>query len=213
MTVNTPTTIIIVDDHTMLREAWSQLINNDPEFEVIGTCGHAEEAMELIRKKVPDILMLDVSLPQISGLQAAVTLLELIPDLKILGISMYNQTSYALKMMKIGAMGYLTKTSPTKEMFTALRDVRSGRKYISQEIKELLTQEVLIGEKEKNRLTGREMELIDYLKKGLTSSEIAKILSISTKTVEVHRYNILKKLNLKNTAGLINYLNKNQLGN
>jgi two-component system invasion response regulator UvrY len=117
-------------------------------------------------------------------------------------------------MIQKGAMGYVTKNSSREEMFKAITEVQAGRRYICDEIKNILSEQVLNGEEQQsglNALSQREIEIINFIKKGFSSKEIAESLDISVKTVEVHRYNILKKLNLKNSAALVNYINNSQL--
>lgn len=204
-------TILIVDDHTLIREAWSFILNEDPSLQVVAECGTAEEAIELAKNLRPDVVLLDVNLPGMNGLQATPRICKFSPASKILGISMHTQPSYARQMIKEGAMGYITKNSPREEMLHALKEVYAGRKYMCQEIRDILAEQVICGEHEKgiNGLSKREIEMISYLKKGFSSKEIADTLSLSVKTVEVHRYNILKKLNLRNTAALVNFINQN----
>jgi len=136
------------------------------------------------------------------------------PGSKVLGVSLHTQPTYARKMIQKGAMGYVTKNSSREEMFKALMEIHNGRKYICDEIKNILSEQVISGEDAQtglNALSQREIEIIAYIKKGFSSKEIADALHISVKTVEVHRYNILKKLNLKNAAALVNFINNSQL--
>lgn len=209
------TTILIADDHTLIRETWSLLLNADPRFHVIAECGKGEEAVELAKKLQPNIVIMDISLPGISGIEATKLVHEVSPDSKILGVSMHTQPAFAKKMMQKGAMGYITKNSTSEEMFHAITEIQKGNKYICDEIKNILSLQTISGEEPMasiNDLSNREIEIIGLLKQGYSSKEVADTLHISSKTVEVHRYNILKKLNLKNTAALVNYINKNQPG-
>jgi DNA-binding NarL/FixJ family response regulator len=131
-----------------------------------------------------------------------------------LGVSLHTQPTYARKMMQKGAMGYVTKNSSREEMFKAIMEVHEGKKYVCEEIKNILSEQVISGEDQLsglNALSQREIEIISFIKQGHSSKEIADALNISVKTVEVHRYNILKKLNLKNAAALVNYVNNSQL--
>jgi two-component system invasion response regulator UvrY len=126
---------------------------------------------------------------------------------------MYNHPAYALKMMKEGAMGYLCKSSPANEMFRALKEISCGGKYLCQEIKEMIASRVMNNEQEKNInvLSKRELEITGYIKEGFSSKEIAAKAGLSVKTVEVHRYNILKKLGLPNSAALVNFICMNSV--
>lgn len=207
--------ILIVDDHTLIRETWSFILNEDPSFSVVAACGTAEEAIEQAKTLRPDIVILDVNLPGMNGLEATPLFRKFSPGSKILGVSMHTQPTYARQMIKKGASGYITKNSSRQEMFHAIKEVYEGRKYICEEIRDILTEQMINGntqEKGINDLSHREVEIIDFIKKGYSSKEIAKALYISVKTVEVHRYNILKKLNLKNAAALVNYINRHYSG-
>jgi two-component system invasion response regulator UvrY len=207
------TTILIADDHTLIRETWSIILNADPRFRVIATCGTGEEAVKLAEKFMPEIIIMDISLPGINGIEATGLICEISPNSKVLGVSVHTHPAYVKKMIQKGALGYITKNSSKEEMFTAITELQKGNKYVCEEIRNILSEQAIYGDAPSagiNSLSKREIEIIIHLKKGLSSREIAKQLQITTKTVEVHRYNILKKLNLKNTAALINFINKNQ---
>jgi two-component system invasion response regulator UvrY len=157
---------------------------------------------------------MDINLPGMNGIEATEQIRKYSPGSRILGVSLHTQPTYARKMIQKGAMGYVTKNSSREEMFKAITEVHNGRKYICEEIKNILSEQVINGQDQQvglNSLSQREIEIIPYIKKGHSSKEIADALSISVKTVEVHRYNILKKLNLKNSAALVNYINNSQL--
>lgn len=207
-------TILIADDHTLVRETWSFILNTDPRFTVVAESGSGEEAVELAKKLRPNIVIMDINLPGINGIEATQQIRKFSPGSRILGVSLHTQPTYARKMMQKGAMGYVTKNSSREEMFKAILEIQGGKKYICDEIKNILSEQVISGEDPQtglNSLSQREIEIISYIKKGNSSKEIADALNISVKTVEVHRYNILKKLNLKNAAALVNFINNSQL--
>ena len=207
-------TILIADDHTLVRETWSFILNTDPRFTVVAESGSGEEAVELSKKLRPNIVIMDINLPGINGIEATQQIRKFSPGSRILGVSLHTQPTYARKMMQKGAMGYVTKNSSREEMFKAILEIQAGKKYICDEIKNILSEQVISGDDPQtglNSLSQREIEIISYIKKGDYSKEIADSLSISVKTVEVHRYNILKKLNLKNAAALVNFINNSQL--
>ena len=136
------------------------------------------------------------------------------PGSKVIAVSMHSQPAYAKKMLRMGAKGYVTKNSPRQEMLDAILDVNNGNTYICQEVKNILSDQMLSEEDNTtglNQLSEREIEVINQIRDGLSSKEIADRLDISIKTVEVHRHNILKKLKVKNTASLINYINSSGL--
>lgn len=208
-------TILIADDHTLVRETWSVLLNADPRFRVVGSCGTGEEAIQLAREQKPRLVIMDVSLPGINGIEATEKIGKVSPFSRVLGISLHTQPGFAKQMMQKGAMGYLTKSSTKDEMFMAIGEIVAGRKYVCSEIRHIISQQMSGREVNKaavNELSEREIEVISYLKKGLNSREIGDKLKIAAKTVEVHRHNILRKLHLKNTAALVNYININPPG-
>ena len=207
-------TILIADDHTLVRETWSFILNSDPRFYVVAECGSGEEAVEMAKNLRPEVVIMDINLPGINGIEATELVKKFSPNSKIVGVSLHTQPTYARKMMQKGATGYVTKNSSKEEMFKAIVEVYNGRKYVCEEIKNILSEQVISGEDQPmglNALSQREIEIISFIKKGHSSKEIADALGISVKTVEVHRYNILKKLNLKNAAALVNFINNSQL--
>ncbi|MEJ7912312.1 MAG: response regulator transcription factor [Chitinophagaceae bacterium] len=206
--------ILIADDHTLVRETWSFILNTDPRFSVIAESGSGEEAIELAKKLRPNIVIMDINLPGMNGIEATQQIRKFSPGTKILGVSLHTQPTYARKMIQKGAMGYVTKNSSREEMFKAIIEIQNGKKYICDEIKNILSDQVISGDDVQtglNSLSQREIEIISHIKKGSSSKEIAEALNISVKTVEVHRYNVLKKLNLKNAASLVNFINNSQL--
>jgi len=208
-------TILIADDHTLIRESWAYILNSDPRFTVICESRSGEEAVEQAKELRPNIVIMDINLPGINGIEATQLIRKFSPGSKILGVSLHTQPTYVRKMMQKGAMGYITKNSSCEEMFKAIVEVQNNRKYVCNEIKNILSDQILNGDDHQsglNSLSRREIEIIGFIKKGFSSKEIAGELSISVKTVEVHRYNTLKKLNLKNSAAMVNYINNSQLG-
>jgi len=207
-------TILIADDHTLIRETWSFILNSDPKFRVVAECGTGEEAIAKARELHPDIVIMDINMPGTNGIEATEQIKKISPESKVIGVSLHTQPTYARKMMQKGAMGYVTKNSSREEMFKAIEEVYQGKKYICDEIKNILSEQVLSGEDQPtglNTLSQREIQIIALIKKGHSSKEIAESLEISVKTVEVHRYNILKKLNLKNAAALVHFIHNSQL--
>ena len=207
-------TILIADDHTLVRETLSSVLNSDPRFFVIADCGTGEEAIELAKNLRPAVIIMDINLPGINGIEATQLIRKYSPTSKVLGVTLHTQPTYARKMMQKGAMGYVTKNSTKEEMFKAIVEVHEGKKYVCDEIKNILSEQVIAGEEQHsglNSLSQREVQIISFIKKGYSSKEIGDELTISVKTVEVHRYNILKKLNLKNAAALVNFINNSQL--
>ena len=204
-------TILLVDDHKLIRDSWSFILNSDPRFIVVGETSSGEEAIEIAKEKKPRIVLMDVNMSPINGFDATKQIHKISPDSRVIAVSMHTMPAYAKRMLQLGAMGYVTKNSSKEEMITAIVEVNNGNKYICQEVKAILADQELEENSEKgadmNNLSRRELDIIQLIKEGLSSKEIALQLDISLKTVEVHRYNVLKKLKLKNTASLVNYIN------
>ncbi len=202
-------TILIADDHKLIRETWSFILNSDPRFQVVSQCSNGEEAIAAAQKLRPKIALLDINMTPITGLEATQQIRKYSPATKIIGVSMHSQPAYVKKLLKLGAQGYVTKNSPQNEMFEAIVEVNKGGRYICSEVKTILSEQAFEEDSNTgvNSLSNRELEIIKLIKEGLSSKEISTQLNISLKTVEVHRHNILKKLNLKNSAALVNFIN------
>jgi len=204
-------TILLVDDHKLIRESWSFILNSDPRFMVIGESSNADDAVDIAKDKKPQIVLMDINMTPINGFEATRLVRKYSPGSKIIGISMHSMPAYARRMLQMGAMGYVTKNSSKDELLTSIMEVNDGRKYVCEEVKNILAQQELVedgsGQPDMNVLSRREIDIVKLIKEGMSSKEIAIRLDITLKTVEVHRYNILKKLSLKNTAALVNFIN------
>ena len=201
--------IVIADDHLLIAETWATLINMDPDFEVVKVFDNTQTLVEEISDIKPDIAILDININPFSGIEATKMIRRLAPGTKIIGVSMHNQPSFAKKMMRNGAMGYVTKSSNKNEMYEAIRSVMRGEKFICAEIQRNITNQVLMDDDDNklSMLTEREIEIIKLIKNGSTNKEIAEKLFLSPRTVETHRARILKKLDLKNSLSLVKYIN------
>jgi len=201
--------ILIADDHKLIRETWSYILNRDSRFEVIGSSSNSEEAVKMSETLQPQVVLMDINMAPFSGIEATRRIREVSPHSHVVAVTMHTQPGYARKMLQMGASGYVTKNSSKEEMVNAILEVSAGNKFICAEIKELLSevQEDSSAVSVINSLTEREMDVINLIKQGSSSKDISLKLDISIKTVEVHRHNILKKLKLKNAASLIHFMN------
>ncbi len=203
-------TIMLVDDHKLIRESWAFILSSDSRFKVVGESGNADDAVKIAKTEKPRIVLMDINMTPIDGFEATKMVRKWSPDSKVIGISMHSMPTYAKKMMQLGAMGYITKNSSKDELMAAIVEVDGGKKYVCEEVKNILAQKELeedSGLADMNQLSKREIDIVQLIKEGMSSKEIGQQLDISIKTVEVHRYNILKKLHLKNTASLVNFIN------
>ncbi len=205
--------IIIADDHLLIAEAWASLINMNPEFEVIKVYDNTKSMIDEITHIKPDIVILDINIGPFSGLEATKMIRKLAPGTRIIGVSMHSQPSFAKKMIRYGASGYVTKSSNKDEMYAAIEAVAKGEKYICSEIQRNLTDQVMSNGEENrlSKLTEREIEIIKLIREGMSNKEIAETLFISPRTVETHRARILKKLDLKNSLALVKYINESSI--
>lgn len=205
-------TVVIADDHLLMAEAWATLIGLDPRYEICKLYDNTRDLLDEIKVLRPNIVLLDINIKPISGIDATKDIKKLSPGTKIIGVSMHNQPSFAKKMIRMGASGYVTKNSPKTEMYAAIDAVLQGKIYLCSEIQNNLAQHLFEDEEDKlSTLTERELEIVKLIKKGLTSQEISDQLFLSIRTVDTHRSRILKKLGLKNTAGLINLVTNSYL--
>ena len=203
--------VMIADDHPLVRSGLRSLLERDGEFEVIAEASNGDEAIDLAVLHKPDVILLDVGMPRLSGPDAAQSILQKIPTARIVMLSMHSDEAYVLRALKAGARGYLLKASPEADVLEAVRAVVAGKTYFSPSIKKLLVEEYVVEaqrqgvEDSYDLLSRREKEIFRVLASGKTNREIADLLYISISTVETHRTNIFQKLNLHSLAELILY--------
>jgi DNA-binding NarL/FixJ family response regulator len=196
--------IIIVDDHQLFRDGIKALISTQPDFEILHSLGTGEELMEILEQGLlPDIVLLDLSMPEMDGFEVLKLAKKKFRQVRFIVISMHDDGLYVSKCVRSGAYGYLLKNADDEELFTALRRVYAGNKYFNDHIKELMIQNLSVEGNNYRPLSDRESEVLKYVAEGKTTKEIAGILFVSTRTVETHRVNMMKKLEVQNTAELI----------
>jgi len=207
--------LFLVDDHRLMVDMYVALLNSDPRFEVVGYALDGNNAIEEIRQHQPEVILMDITLPGKSGIEITKLVKEEWPDVRVLGVSMHCNTMLIKQLLTNGASGFVSKQSSFKELCRAILFVAEGKQYISEDIKDFITAQVINPESESkaiklNDLTKREMEVVELLRDGLSSKQIAERMFISNRTVEVHRYNIFRKLNVNNVVSLIKVVNENQ---
>ena len=208
------TKIVLADDHVLIRQGLKKLIEENKSLDVVAEAGDGLELLDVLDTVVPDLIILDISMPQLRGIEVINEAKRLCPGTKILMITMHKSEQYFLCAMSAGADGYLLKEDSDSELLTAIDRVMHEDLYISPHLLEEFSDDLIRSYREKGifpceTLTNREIEVLKLVAEGLTSKEIAELLSISIRTVEHHRANLLKKLNLKNTADLIKHAIQN----
>jgi two-component system invasion response regulator UvrY len=204
--------LIIADMHKLVRESWSSMLSNDGRFRITAASPNAAELIESAIKLRPDIILLDTNMGSPAISDTIKKLRQFSPLSRLIGISVHAQPAYVKQIMLAGAQGYLTKNSSKSELMEAIIEVYHGNKFICTEVKDIASRSLLGNESSPDihSLTQRELEVVEQIRKGFSSKEIASALAISLKTVQVHRHNILKKLKLRNTASLVNFINISQ---
>ena len=201
--------IVLAEDHTILREGLRALLAADPNFEIIGEAQDGREAVRCVEKLGPDLLLMDLSMPRMSGMDAIREIKKRYPEIKIIALTVHKTEEYLLSTLQAGADGYVLKDATHEELVLAIKNVMGGKSYLSPGVSEKVIEGYLEG-KESNRspwetLSQREREVLKLIAEGYKNKEIAEDLCISLKTVEKHRANLMKKLDLHNAAALTVY--------
>ncbi len=198
--------IALVDDHALIRDGLAKLLEQYPDIHVAHTYATGAELMEGLKETLPDILLLDIQLPDMPGNELVRQVRRLYPDLKIIALTSLDTLFYIKDMMQHGCMGYVTKQAPREVLPEAIRTVHAGETYMEPGIKERWMESLLQSNRQRarqNPLSAREREILELIAQELTTQQIADKLFLSQKTIESHRYSLLQKMDVKNTAGLI----------
>ncbi|HCY87943.1 MAG TPA: DNA-binding response regulator [Desulfobacteraceae bacterium] len=201
--------LLIVDDHKIVSDSIGFTLETSADFKVVGRAVNGREAMSMAERLKPDIVLMDVSMPDMNGIEATRQMVGDNPHLKVVALTMHSAKPYVMGMLNAGASGYILKTSPFEEVVNGLRVVLSGTVYLSPEITHLVVEYAKNKEWEVvdslSLLTNRERQVLQMISEGHTSKEIARRMNISAKTVDVHRNNIKKKLDIHTIAGLTKF--------
>lgn len=206
-----PYRIVIAEDHTILREGLKSLLSSSPEFTIVGEAGDGREAIDLVERLKPDLVLTDLSMPRMNGMEAIREIKRRSPVTRLIVLTVHNTEEYILATLKAGADGYVLKDATHSELVMAIRNVLQGKSYLSPGISEQLIEGYLEGKKALppsspwESLTQREREILKLIAEGYRNREIADFLYISVKTVEKHRANLMQKLDLHNTSALTAY--------
>jgi len=205
-----PISIYIVDDHKVFRDGVASLVKYEEDMEVVGSAGTVQAFMSEIESINPDVILMDISIGEDDGTIATKWIKEINPETKVLILSMHHEDKYIQKVLEAGANGYLLKDAGTKEMMQAIRSIATGNSFYSQKISDAMVQQLIRGNEPpkklpNKKLTPRELEILKLIAEEKSNQEIANSLFISIRTVDTHRRNLLEKLQVKNTAGLVRY--------
>ena len=210
-----PIRLVLADDHTLVLEAFRHLLSADAEFpvEVVGTAVDGRALLKVVREQKPDIVVTDISMPLLNGLDAAIKLLKLIPDLKIIFLTVSDDPDFVADVIRAGAKGYLLKSSATTELLQAIRAVAAGSTYITPLVTGSMLGSLIKGEKRASseKLTVRQREILQLLAEGKTMKEASRILCITPRTVAFHKYRIMQILGIENNTQLIRFAMNSRL--
>jgi two-component system response regulator NreC len=201
--------LLLVDDHAVVRSGLKMLLENEHDVEIIGEASSASEAIEATLRLKPNLILMDIGLPDLSGIDATREIKKRVSDVAIVALTIHEDEEYFFKMLEAGASGYVPKRAAPEELITAIRAAATGQVYLYPSLAKLLVRDFLDGgrapEQTSSDLTDREQEVLTYLAEGASNEEIATSLVISPKTVARHRENIMRKLNLHSRSELVRY--------
>jgi len=213
------TRILITDDHALFREGIHRMLDAEQDLEVVGEAQDAREALNKVRDLVPDIVLMDINMPGLSSIEAAQQIKKMRPETKVLFLTMYDDQEYIVRCMKADASGYVLKDTPSAQLISAIREITRGGQYLSPlALKKVMVDYLGRGrapedtiESSYDSLTAREREVLKLLAEGLSIKEVAVKLEISAKTADVHKSNLMRKLDIHDRAELIKYAIRNKL--
>ena len=199
--------ILIADDHAVVAEGLKHLVEAQSDLEVVATVGDGREAVRVAKETEPDVVLMDLSMPELNGADATRAIIDTRPECRVIVLSMYAEREYVRRALKAGATGYVVKRSAAKELVDAIRAVHSGQRYLSPRVADVVIDDYTGDGKADllEKLSTREREVLQLLAEGRTGSEIAQRLSLSQKTVETYRARLVEKLGIRDVAGLVKF--------
>jgi len=202
-----PIRVLIADDHAVVAEGLRHLVEAEKDIEVVACVGDGREAVQQSRDLQPDVVLMDLSMPELNGADATRAILERDPRCRVIVLSMYSQREYVRRALKAGAAGYVVKRSAAKEVVEAIRAVHAGQRYLSPRVADVVLEDYTDENKDDplSRLSAREREVLQLLAEGRTGAQIAERLALSQKTVETYRARLVEKLGIRDLAGLVRF--------
>jgi len=210
--------LLIVDDHELVRRGVRAMLQAQPGWTVVGEASNGQEAIEKAHELKPDIVVLDIGMPRLSGLEAARRIGKLLPYIKILILSMHDSEDIARAVLEAGARGYITKSDAARDLVSAIEALQKNKPFFTSRVQQMVLETYLSGDSTKKpseqsdgKLTSRQTEIVQLLTEGKSSKEIATILNLSVKTVETHRANIMRKVKCHSISELVVYAIRNKI--
>lgn len=205
-----PIRVLIVDDQQMIREGISLILKSHPDIEVVGEAANGREGLAKVEETEPDVVLMDISMPELNGIDATVMVKRRFPQVKVLTLTVHDAEGYILQLLRAGASGYIVKKAAGDELVEAIRSVQRGDYYLHPTVTRQVIEEYMRHIREGTRgpedlLTARERQIVQLAAEGYKNREIAERLNISLKTVETHRANVMQKLNISDRVELVRY--------
>ncbi len=209
--------LLIADDHTLVRDGIRLVLNSSPQFSVVAEAENGEQAVELAKKHKPDVVVMDISMPKVNGIDATALIRKDNPATKVVILTVHEDEEYVYQILRAGASGYVLKSAGKKEIFAAIKSAMSDERFFSPGISDIIIDGFVRKAKEQegpavrdqvrsgSPLTGRETEVLRFIARGYTNRKIAESLFLSIRTVNTHRTNLMQKLDIHDTAGLVRY--------
>lgn len=194
-------TVLLVDDHTLVRQGFRRILEDDPEIHVVGEAADGTQAVKLAEELKPQVIVMDMAMPGLNGMQASIEILKILPKTAILMLSMYSEENYVRNALDAGAKGYILKDAMDIDLAAAIKQVASGQKVIAPG----LVSSTAPPESDADKLTNREKQILQLIAEGKSNKEIAALLDLSVNTVSVHRANLMEALGIHRTAELVLY--------
>lgn len=211
-----PYRIIIADDHSLIRQGLRSILQDDPELQIIAEAANGEELLDLLQQDQPEMVILDISMPHLNGIEALGRIRRAYADIAVLILTMHSSSHYFYHAVNAGAHGYMMKDDSEEELLTAISSIKEGKPYISSQVSSEVAEEVMIAFRKQSRmpfvvLSKREEGILTLVVQGFSSRQIAKQLKLSPRTIDHHRANLLKKFNMRKTVDLVNHVVRNGL--